>query len=49
MSWSQRFDDPIVLANGAKLSTVREAVAHLDKAIPKSDHDLPVVVTAAEL
>jgi hypothetical protein len=37
-----------VLANGAKLSTLRDAIAHLGKAIPKSDHDAPVG-TAAEL
>lgn len=48
MSWSLRFDEPIVLAGGAKLATLREAVAHLGKAIPKSEHSLPAVLTAAE-
>lgn len=48
MSWSLRFDEPIMLANGAKLATLREAVAYLGKAIPKSEHSLPSVVTAAE-
>ena len=28
MSWSLRFDEPIVLPDGAKLATLREAVAH---------------------
>ncbi len=49
MSWSQRFDEPIVLPDGAKLRSLREAVAHLGKVIPKSDHDMPSVTTAAEL
>jgi len=45
VSWSQRFDEPIVLPDGAKLATLREAVAHLGKVIPKSDHDMPSVAT----
>jgi hypothetical protein len=48
VSWSQRFDEPIILPNGAKLRTLRDAIAHLGKVIPKSDHDLPSVTTAAE-
>ena len=48
MSWSFRFDEPIVLPDGAKISTLREAVAHLSKVVPKSDHDMPAVTTAAE-
>lgn len=49
MSWSQRFDEPIVLPDGGKLRTLREAVAYLGKAIPESEHDMPSVTTAAEL
>ena len=49
MFWSLRFHEPIVLPDGAKLATLGEAVAHLTKAIPKSEHNLPTVVTAAEL
>ena len=49
MSWSLRFAEPIVLPDGAKLATLREAVAHLSKVIPKSDHAMPSVATAAEL
>jgi hypothetical protein len=48
VSWSKRFDEPIVLPDGAKLATLRDAVAHLGKTIPKSDHDMPSVTTAAE-
>jgi hypothetical protein len=47
--WSLRFAEPIVLADGVKLATLRDAIAHLGKAIPKSDHDMPAVLTAAEL
>jgi hypothetical protein len=49
VSWSLRFAEPIVLADGAKLATLRDAIAHLGKAIPKSDHDMPAVLTAAEM
>ena len=35
VSWSLRFDEPILLADGVRLATLREAVAHLGKAIPK--------------
>lgn len=36
MSWSLHLAEPIVLPDGAKLRTLREAVAHLGKTIPKS-------------
>jgi hypothetical protein len=36
-----------VLEDGVKLTTLRNA--HLGKAIPKSDHDMPAVLTAAEM
>jgi hypothetical protein len=49
VSWDQRFAEPIVLADGGKLSTLRDAVAHLGKAIPEPDHEMPSVMTAAEL
>ena len=49
MSWSLRFAEPILLADGGKLSTLREAIAPLDKDIPKSDDEMPAVLTAAEL
>lgn len=49
MSWSLRFALPIVLDSGFKLTSLREAIAHLGKAIPKFDHDMPAVLTAAEM
>jgi hypothetical protein len=48
VSWSKRFDEPIVLPYGAKLATLRDAVAHLGKTIPKSEHVLPSGTAAAE-
>jgi hypothetical protein len=35
-SWSQRFDDPIVLPDGAKLATLGDAASHLSKTIPSA-------------
>jgi hypothetical protein len=49
VSWSLRFAEPILLPDGANLRTLREAVAYLGKVIPKSDHAMPSVTTAAEL
>jgi hypothetical protein len=49
VTWSLRFAEPIVLEDGVKLTTLRDAIAHLGKAIPKSDHDMPAVLTAAEM
>jgi hypothetical protein len=37
------------LADGARLTTLRDAVAHLGKTVPESDRDAPSVTTAAEL
>jgi hypothetical protein len=47
VSWSLRFAEPIVLPGGVKLATLRGAI--VGKAIPKSDHNMPAVLTAAEL
>jgi hypothetical protein len=37
------------LDDGSKLSTLREAISHLGKIIPKAEHDMPEILTAAEL
>jgi hypothetical protein len=47
--WSLRFAEPIVLADGARLATLREAVAHPGRTVPKWDHDAQSVTTAAKL
>ena len=49
MPWSMRFAEPIVLPDGGKLATLREAIAHLGKTVAKGERDLPAVVTAAEM
>jgi hypothetical protein len=36
-------------ADGVKLTTLRDAIAHQGKVIPKSDHDMPAALMAAEL
>jgi hypothetical protein len=49
MSWDSRFSEPIVLDDGSKLSTLGEAISHLGKIIPKAEHDMPEILTAADL
>ena len=49
MSWSLRFAEPIVLADGAKLATLGQAIAHLVKTIPAAERGSPAVLAAAEL
>jgi hypothetical protein len=38
MSWSKRFDEPIILSDGSQLHTLRDA-AHYITELPKADHD----------
>jgi hypothetical protein len=40
VSWSRRFDEPMLLPDGRKLRTLREAMAWLAKEIPKSEHTM---------
>jgi hypothetical protein len=46
MSWSRRFDEPIILPNGKKLVTLKDAIAWLAKEIPKSEHGMKRVQAA---
>jgi hypothetical protein len=39
-SWKSKFDEPIVLPDGRKLRTLKEAIAWLAKEIPKSEHGM---------
>jgi hypothetical protein len=48
VSWDVRFSEPIMLDDGSKLTTLREAISHLGKIIPKAEHDMPEILTAAE-
>ena len=47
VSWSRRFEEPIELPDGRKLKTLAEAIAWLAKEIPKSEHKMEKVQTAA--
>ena len=47
MSWSRKFDEPIVLSNGKKLITLSDAIAWLARSVPKSEHNMREVQAAA--
>ena len=47
VSQSRRFEEPIVLPDGRKLRTLAEAMAWLAKEIPKSEHKMEKMQTAA--
>jgi hypothetical protein len=47
--WQRKFDDPIPLPDGTRLNTLREAIAYLATAVPKSERNMPAVTTAAEM
>lgn len=49
MSWDQRFAEPIVLPDGVKLASLREAIAYVVRTAPPSERSMPTVVTAAEM
>ena len=49
MSWSLRFAEPIVLEDGSKLATLRDAIRHLAQIIPKPEGDMLEVLTASDL
>jgi hypothetical protein len=44
-----RFAEPIVLADGVKLASLRQGIAHLVKTIPAAQRGIPAVLTAAEM
>jgi hypothetical protein len=39
MSWDREFDEPIATPDGARLTTLREAVAYLASTVPKGERD----------
>jgi hypothetical protein len=49
VSWSLRFAEPIVLPDGAKLASLRQAIAHLVNTVPPAERSSPAVLMAAEL
>jgi len=42
--WSREFEDPIVLADGRKILTLRDAATYITK-LPKPEQDLEIVVS----
>jgi hypothetical protein len=48
VSWSRRFDEPIELPDGTKLTTQQQAVAYLAKAVPKAEQKHGKVLVAAD-
>jgi hypothetical protein len=48
VSWTSRFTDPILLPDGKKLSTLRDAITHLVNTVPAAERQMPIVLTAAE-
>jgi hypothetical protein len=49
VSWSLRFAEPIVLEDGSKIATLRDAIRHLAKMIPEAERDMLEVLTASDL
>jgi hypothetical protein len=47
LNWSDEFDDPIVLPNGQRLITLRDAATYITK-LPKADHTTPEWQAAME-
>ena len=45
--WSRRFDEPIILPNGKKLLTLKDAIAWIAKEVPQSEHGMKEVQAAA--
>ena len=45
--WKRRFDEPIALPGGGNLFTLKDAIAWLAKEIPRSEHTMKEVQTAA--
>jgi len=45
VSWSRRFEEPIVLADGTTLRTLRDAVQYLANTVPQAEqrHDKVLV------
>jgi hypothetical protein len=45
--WSTRFDDPIVLDDGTRLVTLRDAIQYLAKTVPKAEQNHEMVLNAS--
>jgi hypothetical protein len=48
LSWSKRFEEPIVLDDGTTLRTLRDAIQHLADTVPKAEQKHEKVTIAAD-
>jgi hypothetical protein len=48
VSWSRRFDEAIVLEDGTKLTTLRQAIQYLAKTVTKAEQNHEKVLIAAD-
>jgi len=46
--WGRQFDDPIVLPGGKQLLTLRDAIKHLAKTVPRAEQSHEKVLVAAD-
>jgi hypothetical protein len=46
--WSQRFNEPIMLNDGTKLTTLHDAIQYLAKTVPMVERNHPTVTVAAD-
>jgi hypothetical protein len=46
--WSKRFDEPIVLEDGTKLTTLAQAIKCLADTVPKAEQKHEKVMNAAD-
>ena len=46
--WLKRFDEPILLDDGTKLETLRDAIHYLAKTVPKAEREHEKVLTASD-
>jgi hypothetical protein len=49
VSWDDRFAEPIVLEDGTRLATLRQAIAHLAKFIPTTERNLAEALTTSDI
>jgi hypothetical protein len=47
MTWSRRFEDPVILPDGRKLVTLEDAGNYITK-LPKAEHEAPEWQAAME-
>lgn len=49
MGWDRRFEDPIPLPDGTRLTTLKQAIEYLARTVPKKEQNMPQVLTASTI